>query len=332
MSQQVIDVLVVGAGWAGLSAAQALSQGGREVVVVEKARGPGGRSATRRHDGWSFDHGAQYMTADSAAFQTQLAQWSQLGLVEAWQPNIKVIGPRPGKIPNQTQPQERTRWVGVPGNNAVLKHLALSQRVLYQHRIEHLVRADGCWEVGVRCADECTHWKANHVLITAPPQQVAALLGISHPLHATLADHPMRPCWTLMLGFNASLAIEFDAAFVNDGPLSWVCRQNSKPQRHGESWVAHASPDWSSEHVDDDPAAVSRALFDAWQHAVEVSSPSADACAIHLWRYAQSEAPLDVGHLSDPANGLWVAGDWCHGNRVEGAWLSGLEAAQSLLG
>ena len=55
-------VVVVGAGAAGLSAARQL--GDRyEVVVFDKARGVGGRMATRRLGDATFDHGAQFLTA-----------------------------------------------------------------------------------------------------------------------------------------------------------------------------------------------------------------------------------------------------------------------------
>lgn len=50
-------IAVIGAGLAGLTAARELA--GHEVVVFEKSRGPGGRTATRRGpDGMRFDHGA----------------------------------------------------------------------------------------------------------------------------------------------------------------------------------------------------------------------------------------------------------------------------------
>lgn len=64
----VLDVAIVGAGMAGLSCARALVEAGLKVAVFDKARGAGGRMATRRGELASFDHGAQYFTARSPDF------------------------------------------------------------------------------------------------------------------------------------------------------------------------------------------------------------------------------------------------------------------------
>jgi len=50
----------------------------------------------------------------------------------------------------------------------------------------------------------------------------------------------------------------------------------------------------------------------------------------HRWRYARAAEPLHVRTLTDEAHRVAVAGDWCAGNRVEGAWLSGQAAAASI--
>ena len=56
------DILIIGAGLAGLSAAVELQKAGKQVLVVDKGRGLGGRLAGRRIGDATFDHGAQFMT------------------------------------------------------------------------------------------------------------------------------------------------------------------------------------------------------------------------------------------------------------------------------
>lgn len=56
-------VVVVGAGLAGLSAALRLRGAGREVTVVERGPGPGGRAGRVERDGYALDTGPSVLTA-----------------------------------------------------------------------------------------------------------------------------------------------------------------------------------------------------------------------------------------------------------------------------
>lgn len=63
------DVIVVGAGLAGLRCAAALVEAGLEVVVVEAADAPGGRVRTDRVDGFLVDRGFQLLNPAYPAVQ-----------------------------------------------------------------------------------------------------------------------------------------------------------------------------------------------------------------------------------------------------------------------
>ena len=78
------DVLIIGAGLAGLSAANDLRQAGRKVLVIDKGRGLGGRLAGRRIGDATFDHGAQFFTARESRFKAAVEGWIQAGVAEEW--------------------------------------------------------------------------------------------------------------------------------------------------------------------------------------------------------------------------------------------------------
>ena len=62
MPDRQTDVIVVGAGLAGLSAACHLRGRGHHVTLVERDAGPGGRAVRSRHEGYTFDTGPTVMT------------------------------------------------------------------------------------------------------------------------------------------------------------------------------------------------------------------------------------------------------------------------------
>ena len=106
-------ILIIGAGLAGLTAARVLGQLPEppEVILVDKGRSVGGRLATRRMDGATLDHGAQFFTVRSEPFQAEVDRWIEAGVVEEW---CRGFDP----------PDGYPRYRGVGGMNALAKHLS----------------------------------------------------------------------------------------------------------------------------------------------------------------------------------------------------------------
>ena len=121
----------------------------------------------------------------------------------------------------------------------------------------------------------------------------------------------------------------FDAAFVNGEKIGWICRNQSKPQRDGkESWTIHASPQWSQEHIELNENDANAQLLQCAQNLgfdyrnAEIST--------HRWRYASGGLEPMIEYHYSPVDGLGFCGDWLHGGRVEGAWLSGIKLANKI--
>lgn len=320
------DVGVIGAGWSGLHAASRLQTAGLNVVVIEKARGPGGRCSTRRQGDFAFDHGAQYFSARGPDFRAAVDGWKQQGLVAVWRPRMAVFGERPENA--GTAPD--ARLVGAPGMNAVLRHLSTDLDCRFGCRAERLHRDEEGWTIELESF--ASPMRARYLLLTAPPRQAAELLRGVSALANRLAHVPMNPCWAVMLGYERPLEADFDAAFDNEGPLGWLARNSSKPGRTGEAWLLHADPRWSTRHLEDSAAYVAETLLAAFHHRVpSAAEQSPSLISAHRWRYALAPEPLERDCLDDASAGLVVAGDWCAGNRIEGAWTSGMAAARHIL-
>ena len=129
--------------------------------------------------------------------------------------------------------------------------------------------------------------------------------------------------------FEDPLSIEFDGIRFEGSVLSWAARDSSKPGRPaGERWIVHASPEWSTLHLQMSPDEVSSSLTTAMSEWCRVSPTRAH---VHRWLYARSQASPGPAHELDRASGIGLCGDGLTGPRVEDAWWSGHSLAEDIL-
>ena len=321
------SVGIIGAGIAGLVCADRLRREGVAVTILEKSRGVGGRSATRHLDETSCDHGAQYFTVSDPLFAERVALWRDQGVVDIWQGRIIAIDSSVIRELNET----RERLVGTPGMNSIGKHLALNLDVKNSTEIKRIEQSNERWWA----FDDAGHtYGPFDVLVsTAPPIQTHQLFAEWSPQFAEQLDSiEMFPCWSVILRFASRLPVDFDGAFVNDAPLSWIARNNSKPGRGpSECWLLHGSAAWSAANVDREPEESGKALVNEfWKlFGGELLHPS--SVTAHRWRYSIPREVLPTRFLFDDQLQVGCAGDWCGGPRIEGAFLSGNALASRLI-
>jgi photolyase PhrII len=321
-----LDVAVVGAGISGLVAARTLLDHGHRVKVIDKARGPGGRLASRRDGELTFDHGAQYFTVSDPRFRRLVDSWVFDGLVSRWEGKIGVF--EKGSL--SAKDSDRDRFVGRPRMSAITRYLSSELDSVYGSLVTDVQWSDGAWHV--RTGDEDLS-PFDALVVTTPPEQAAPLIAASPELEEIVANVKMLPCWALMMSFDDELPTPFDGIFVNEGPLGWVARNSSKPGRSPvEAWVAHASPRWSQENLELSKEEVQEPLLAAFFESIQTPRVEAAKAVAHRWRYALAEEPIHDQCLWDPDRNLAVAGDWVMGSRIEGAVLSGMAAAGRILG
>ena len=319
-------VAVIGAGMAGLACAATLHAAGLHVEVFDKGRRAGGRLATRRADGMTFDHGASYADAHGPTFGAVLAGMGRVGDAAPW----PAAGPG--------------RWAGMPGMSALARHMEglgagtihTTRHAAFLHRgdagwmLRHLDAAVARPGLVVNAGGDVAG-PYDAVLLALPsPQAVPLLLALPHRFADAVARAGMAPCWTLMLAFpEPNSAPDLPQP---GGALAWIARESSRPGRAAapECWVAHAGPDWTHDHLEDDAGAVQDVLLRDFATATGIKAAPAYA-AVHRWRFARTDRPLGVPALWDSAGGLGVCGDWCLGARVEDAFTSGQALAGMVL-
>jgi predicted NAD/FAD-dependent oxidoreductase len=325
-------IAVVGAGVSGLICARTLSDHGLRVTVFEKSRGVGGRMATRRTaEGPSFDHGAQYFTVRDPRFQRYVDAWTHDGIAAPWAGRLGSACR--GRL--ESKSGKTQRFVGVPSMNAVCRHLAGDMTIQFRTPVNSLARTDGIWTLRDDAGRVLGEFDG--LVCAVPGPQCAQLLAALPEMRQPCAAVPMASCWAVMLAFAEALELSLDGLFIAESPLSWAARNCSKPGRsvdpeeRPDTWILHATPEWTDAHLEADAATVWPALLEAFWQATGLPKRPPSYAACHRWRYALPLEPLESRCLFDPDLLVGACGDWCCGPRVEGAFLSGQTLAGRLL-
>lgn len=320
-------IAIIGSGIAGLSAAHALTAAGLSVQLFDKSRGSGGRMSSKRSDAGDLDLGAQYFTARDRHFVDAVQQWQANGWLAEWKPALYQF--QDGRL--SLSPDTQQRFTGVPRMSALTRQLLGELPATFACRITEVFHGERHWHLVD--AEGQSHGPFSKVIVAVPAPQAAALLSAAPKLAASAASVPMEPVWAVALAFAKPLDTPVEGCFVQDSPLDWLARNHSKPGRSGQqdTWVLHATSAWSRQHLDLPREAVVEQLRCAFAELIGCTVPEADFSLAHRWLYARPGQAHQWGALADADLGLYACGDWCLSGRVEGAWLSGQEAARRLL-
>ena len=216
--------------------------------------------------------------------------------------------------------------------SAIAKYLAVGLDMRLGVHVVSVVGASGAWHLHVDGGE--VFGPFGSVLVSTPPSQAAALVSAVPELADRARRAVMEPVWAAMTTFTEPVDVSWDGIFCNDGPLSWVARNGSKPGRGpDDSWVMHARPDWTRRHLEDAPESVSHMLLESFSAVIGIPIGSMDAVHVsaHRWRFALASEPRHEGVIWDHASQIGLCGDWCSGSRMEGALLSGRAAAHRVL-
>jgi renalase len=295
-----MDVIVVGAGIAGLSCARALAAGGARVRVVERGRVAGGRLASKRYDGRYADIGAAYFVADDPAFTTQVASWERRGLARPWTDTFRIH-------PGWDQTTGPVRWAAPGGLRTLAADLA------------------GGLDVRLSTPLDAVPADADAVVLAMPGPQ-ALRLNPPPGVAEAAAAQVWQPVIAAILTYPAREWAAFSGAFVNDHPaLANIFDDGDRRGDGAPVLVTHSTADLAARHLDD-PAGAGPVMAAAVGEVLGIdAAPRVD---VHRWSFAQPE-PTDAAFASDGR--VWLCGDAFGRPRVQTAWLSGLAVAEAVL-
>jgi len=343
------DVIVVGAGLAGLVCARRLQQAGQQVSLLEKSRGLGGRLATRRINGVPLDHGTRYLAHHGDRFRLLTQHWLDQGLLAPWQPRTYVLnatGDLHERCP--TAPY----LVAPAGMNAIGKTLGRGLTIHRQQRLVSLALTDqDTWQLTAERAEDqsLVQHQARAIVLALPAPQIlpilqplAAIAALS-PLLAALATVTYAPVVTVMAQYDEPIVRPTDAlpgsptaAWMVEGhpdtPLFWVGLDSSKRAIKGMNVVIHSSAAFARHWLEMlDLPLVGEALLAQASQCIAGWVAAPQQWQVHRWRYGLVETPSPASLLTTTAPLPLVAcGDWCGAANLDTALASGWAAAKAI--
>lgn len=292
-------VAVLGAGLSGAACAQALTQRGITVEVIERGRGPGGRMASPTVQGRRVDVGAAYFTAKEPAFDAVVDDWVQRGLARPWTDTFDVLSP--------------------DGRDSTCGPLRFAAAHGLRSLVDDLLPAPVRYETPIGSLDELTHAA---VVLAMPDPQAARLVGAPpgdwvtyDPVIAVAAGWPQRR-WSIE-----------HAAFVNDDPdVSFLADDGSRRGDGAAVLVAHSTAGRAHRHLED-PDEAAAPVVAAMRRLLGIADDP-DWTHVHRWTFAKPSGTHGDAEFSLDTTGrpVGLCGDsWCPSGapRVEAAWLSG---------
>ncbi|MCC5651145.1 NAD(P)/FAD-dependent oxidoreductase [Nostoc sp. XA013] len=333
------DIAVIGAGIAGLVCAQQLSQAGYSVLVVEKSRGLGGRLATRRLHKTCADHGACYLEPKGELLGRFVEILRSRQILKVWTEEVyELTAGAPLAEPKNRIP----RYVAPEGMSAIAKSLAPGLEILLNQRVVAITPTpENSWRLTLESSNEELTAKAIVVAIPAP-QAVMLLEPLGESiLDAAFLDNlrfvEFYPSISAIAGYpptSQPLPQWKALTFIDNADLAWIGLDSSKrPNPQQPHFVVQSSANFAQRHLESKDLQPAGQLM--LQRAAEsLSLPwlnTPEWMQVHRWRYAFPSRPWHEAFLSAGSpSPLVCCGDWCGGNLVEGAMLSGLAAADEI--
>jgi len=303
-----MDVVVVGAGIAGISAASSMHSAGLSVQVVESLSGPGGRMASVDIDGATFDHGAQFFTTRGPEFTSLVDSAVAAGVVKQWCDGF------------DDPPDGFPRYRGSESMADLVRWMAADVDVIYDAEVTNL---GGFPAVGY--------------VITAPVGDAVALIkssGIVIPpnLDADLGALRYKPTVTVLLQLDAvpNMASHGGEQHEPGEDLAFVTDNQRKGISSMPAVTVHLSNELSEQMWSSADDVIVRAALRLVAESVDEHSV---VCSrVHRWSVAgpvRIHPERTVVFGENPVVAL--AGEIFGGPKVEGAFLSGRAAGAAMI-
>jgi renalase len=340
MMSNEFEIVIIGAGMAGITCAIELQRMGKSVIILEKSRGVGGRMATRRLFETIADHGTCYISPQDPRFQQVFDRLLAAGIVRSWTSTVHILDRDRQLSPD---PDIYPRYIAPAGMSSIAKFLAADLDIRLSQKVTKLEVAGDRWRIEIE-GEPPTEIFAKTVISTIPaPQAIDILEPISAMLPTELIERlrsvEFYSSIAVMVGYTPNQLAEWYTQYPHvcavscpgDVQLAWLGVDSSKRSATAPPvFVLQSTAEFAAQHIaQNDLKLAATALLDCAGDRFLPWLANPQWQQSQVWRYAFTKNPLTVPYLQLEAPApLILTGDWCGGRKVESAVLAGLAVAK----
>jgi renalase len=324
------DVIIVGAGLAGLMAARTIQAAGISATVLDKGRSVGGRLATRRIGSGLADHGAQFFTVRSDVFKKQVDEWIDQNLVFEWSRGFSD-----GSL-MEVSFDGHKRYATYGGMNAITKQLAQDiEDIRTDVKVVTVTGDNDGWVL----QDEDGHIFACHSLIMTPPvPQSLALLDEGATVlrdddYTALARITYAECLTAMFWVEGRVTLPAPGAVQRrNHNIAWIGDNKQKGISPGATVITMQAGEQYSRQMWNAPDDRVLSSFKTNLQVYMDERAIIREAQLKRWRYSRPLVTYPDPYLQAKFDvPILFSGDAFGGPRVEGAYLSGIAAGEKIV-
>ncbi len=306
------QIAIIGAGFSTSVLCHYLNE--QDIIIFEKARGPGGRSSTRKVDGIGmFDHGLQYISPKDSEF---LEFVRSIKHIKRWDGDFVEIDGKVTVLPNSE------KFIGESGNNDFVKSNINLDQCHFKTRIEKIVFEGDHWKL---IDDSSNEHLAKQVILTLPQEQTNELVK-DLDIGFQITENKMKPCFTVMLGLKESPIFKHSGYVLNNSIVSWCANETSKQREFNNNDLTLLTLQTTEEYgfnnfekYKENKDQILSEIVGEFLDIFKIDESEVIHKQVHGWLYAFSD-PVNSEVFYNKEKRIGIAGDWFTGGRAENSW------------
>ena len=308
------NIIIVGAGIAGLMCAQRLTKSGLSVSIFDKSRGVGGRIGTRRIENGIFNHGA-----------------SQI-------PNFRKQAKIPAFVKDYFEKAISERILVPDGKSftafSSMKTLTsdLSLGIDIKKEIEIVGLKNKKVGIELLLGNNPHSLLHENILIFAipQPQLVSLLKNDFQEISKLIEPAEMSASITGLFAFKEPLD-QIKGGLENNNIIARHENSRLGQDLKLDCWTVHSKKVYGQNWCHLNKEEIKNRLLDDFKQLDFKNFSKPVYAAGHRWRYGFTKRSLNTDYIYDENNKIGVCGDWCKGNTVIDAAISGVSLAEKIL-